>query len=92
MDFLGENRDAVTRIAICAVAAFILYTAVEKLGDSGSLPMLGPYLPWIKENKVQAIAIAAAVLYGLSTVLWPEEKILTAEAEHSNPYQGYEAV
>lgn len=91
MDFLGDNRDAVTRIAICAVAAFILYTAVEKLGDGGNLPMLGPYLPWIRENKVQAIAITAAVLYGVSLAIWPEEKQVLTQTEN-NPYEGYEAV
>ncbi len=89
MDFLGDKKDAMTRIAICAVAAFLLYSAVEKLGDGGSLPMLKPYLPWIKENKVQAIAIGAAVLYGLSLVVWPEEKKVL---EESDPYAGYEAV
>ncbi len=89
MDFLGDKKDSVTRIAICAVAAFLLYTMIEKLGDGGTLPMLNPYMPWIKENKVQAIAIAAAVLYGVSLAVWPEESKPLVE---NNPYDGYEAV
>lgn len=89
MDFLGDKKDSVTRIAICAVAAFLLYTMIEKLGDGGTLPMLNPYIPWIKENKVQAIAIAAAVLYGVSLAVWPEESKPLVD---SNPYEGYEAV
>ncbi|SBV96488.1 conserved hypothetical protein [uncultured Eubacteriales bacterium] len=91
MDWMDDKQGTVTRIAICAVAAFLLYTALEKLGDDEKLPMIGQYMPWIKENKVQAIAIAGAVLYGVSLAVWPleEKKPLPGEG---NAVEGYEAV
>jgi hypothetical protein len=91
MDWMDDKQGTVSRLAICAVAAFLLYTVVEKLGDEGKLPMLGQYMPWIRENKVQAIAIAGAVLYGVSLALWPtESKELPPNAD--GPNEGYEPV
>lgn len=87
-DFKEDKQESITRIAICAVAALLLYGGLEKLGESGKLPMLDPYLPWLKENKVQAIAIIAAVLFGVSLAVWPLEK----KELPPDPCAGYEMV
>lgn len=66
--------DAMTRLAICAVAAAGVIYAGEKLCEGKHWPLWDKYGPWILENKIQSIAILAAVLYGASLALWPEER------------------
>lgn len=66
--------DAMTRLAICAVAAAGVIYAGEKLCEGKHWPLWDKYGPWILENRVQAIAVLAAVLYGASLALWPEKK------------------
>lgn len=89
MDFKENKQESVTRLAICAVAALILYSAADKLSEGGKLPVPETYLTWLKENKVQAIAIIGAVLFGISLALWPLEK---KEELPPDPCMGYEAV
>lgn len=62
------------RLAVCAVAAIGVVALAEKLLDGADIPLWKKYGPWIRENKTQAIAILAALLYGASLALWPEEK------------------
>ena len=88
-DLKDDKQDSVVRIAVCAGAALLLYGALEKLGESGSLSALEPYLPWLKENKEKAIAVIAAVLFGLSLALWPSGK---KEEPPHDPCSGYERV
>ncbi len=66
--------DSMTRLALCAVIAAAAVYAGEKLCEGKRWPLWDKYGPWILENKVQAIAILAAVLYGASLAIWPEEK------------------
>lgn len=66
--------DAMTRLAICAAAAVAIIYAAEKLCEGKHWSLWDKYGPWIIENKVQATAILAAVLYGASLAIWPEEK------------------
>ena len=68
------SADAMTRLALCAVVAVGAVYAAEKLCEGKGFPLWDKYGPWILENKVQAIAILAAVLYGASLALWPEGK------------------
>lgn len=72
--------DAMTRLAICAVVAVGVVYAVEKLCEGKHWPLWDKYGPWILENRIQAIAVLAAVLYGASLALWPEKKTLAGEA------------
>lgn len=72
MEFKLDKQKTVTRLAVCVIAAVVLYVALNKFG--GKIPQLAPYLPWLEENKVQAIAIAAAVLFGASMMLLPLEE------------------
>ena len=58
----------------CAVVAAAAVYAGEKLCEGKHWPLWEKYGPWILENKVQAIAVLAAALYGVSLALWPEEK------------------
>ena len=60
METKPDKQQAVTRLALCVVVAVALYAA------AGKVPPLEPYRPWLEEHKVQAIAITAAILFGLS--------------------------
>lgn len=66
--------DGMARLAVCVVAAIGVVALAEKLLEGADIPLWKKYGPWIKENKTQAIAILAALLYGASLALWPEEK------------------
>jgi len=66
------NGDRLTRLAVCIVVAIAAVYAGETLCEGKNWPLWQKYGLWIKENKVQAIAILAAVLYGASLALWPE--------------------
>lgn len=47
--------------------------------------------PWLEEHKVQAIAITAAILFGLSLLLFPpEEGGAEPAAPEEGPCAGYE--
>ncbi len=60
METKPDKQQTVTRLALCVVVAVALYAA------AGKVPPLEPYRPWLEEHKVQAIAITAAILFGLS--------------------------
>lgn len=63
METKPDKQQTVTRLALCVVVAVALYAA------AGKVPPLEPYRPWLEEHKVQAIAITAAILFGLSLLL-----------------------
>ena len=77
---MAEKHDAgaVTRLAICAVAATAAVYAGEKLCQGQSGPLWETLGPWVTENKLQAIAILAAALYALSLVIWPQREEASA--------------
>ena len=64
--------DSLTRLAVCVVIGVAAIYAAEKLCEGRHFPLWDKYGPWILENKVQAIAVLAAVLYGASLALWPK--------------------
>ena len=68
-----QTGELVSRLAICAVAATALVYALEKLCAGKGFPLWEKYGPWLVENKIQAIAIVAAVLYGASLALLPQK-------------------
>ena len=59
------------QLACCAVIALIICYGAEKLGESLKLPLWEEHGHLLKENKVQAIAILAALLFGASLALFP---------------------
>lgn len=73
MESKESKQELITRLACCVVAALILYYGVDKMGDKLKVPLLDQYRPWLEQNKVQAIAIAAAVLFGISLVVFPQK-------------------
>lgn len=68
----SKSSDTITRLAVCAVMAAGLVYGAEQLCEGKKYPLWEKYGPWIKANKVQATAIAAAALYVLSLALWPD--------------------
>ncbi len=68
----GGAGEGMTRLALCAVVGIGVIYAAEKLCQGKDFPLWQKYGPWITQNRVQAIAIVAAVLYGVSLALWPE--------------------
>ena len=68
-----SDMDGLTRLAVCVVVAVAAVYAVEKLCEGRNLPLWEKYGPWVVDNKVQAIAVVAALLYGASLALWPED-------------------
>lgn len=74
-----------TRLAVCAVIGIGLVYAAEQLCAGKNIPLWEKYGPWITENKVQAVAIVAAVLYGVSLALWPAEQTPPPEAPGFTP-------
>jgi len=89
MEFKEHKQELVTRLACCAVAALILCYGAEQLGGRLSIPQLERLRPWLEENRVQAIAITAAVLFGASLALFPLKDALP---EPEGPCGGYEKV
>lgn len=70
MEWSEGRRETLTRLACCVVAALALWYALDRWGEK--IPGLPPEaLAWLGENKVQAIAVAAAVLYGVSLAVFP---------------------
>lgn len=74
-----HRTQTMTRLAVCAVIAVAVVYAAEKLCQGKDWPLWEKYGPWILENKVQTIAVLAAVLYGASLAFWPEERLLSGE-------------
>lgn len=75
------NEDQLARLALCALLAAGCVYGGERYCPGKGYPLWDKYGPWITENKVQAIAAAAALLYVLSLALWPQEKGLPGTEE-----------
>ncbi len=89
MEEKQSSQQTVARLALCVILAVGLYAALDKLG--GGIPQLAPYRPWLERNKVQAIAITAAVLFGLSLAVSPLDRAHEASPDQSpDPCDGYE--
>ena len=77
-----KEMDTLTRLVLCAAAGAGVVYLCEKLLPGQKLPLWETWGPWVQENRTQAIALAAGVIYVLSLLLWPEEK---AEEERFEP-------
>ena len=88
MEAKPEKSQSITRLALCVLIAAGLYAG------AGKLPQLEPYRPWLEEHKIEAIAVAAAVLFGLSLALLPlaqgEGEREAAQPQEAGPRAGYE--
>ena len=90
-----RKQSDISRLAICVTAALALYAGVEPLCTTLKLPY-ERYRPWLEQNKLQAIAVGAAILYALSLILFPSETGLASgpspdEAPASAP-EGFQPV
>ena len=70
LDSIGQ--DTLTRLGVCVVVSVALLYGAEALLDGKSIPLWEKYGPWILDNKLQTIAILAAVLYTVILAVWPE--------------------
>ena len=73
MERKENKRDTAVRLAWCGVIALIICYGAEKLGEGLRLPLWEEYGHLLKENKVQAVAILAALLFGASLALFPPQ-------------------
>lgn len=71
MEFQKDKQELATRLAVCVVAALALYYGGEKLCTALKLPLWEQYRPWLEKNRVQAVALVAAALFGLSMAAFP---------------------
>ncbi len=76
---MEENKELLTRIAICVVAAFIVYYAGDRISDQFHFSFLDKSKPWLAENKIQVVAVVAAILFGISMAAFPLPSEQTAE-------------
>lgn len=93
MELKGNKQEMVTRLAVCVVVALILYYGGEKLCTLAKIPLWEQYRPWLEQNRIQAIAIAAAVLFGISLAVLPlsgQEDAVQAPAPEPEPCGAYE--
>lgn len=91
MDFQKDKQELVTRLAVCVVAALVVYYGGEKLCTALELPFWEQYRPWLEKNRIQAVALVAAALFGLSLAVLPLEGqgARTAAPEETAP-DGFE--
>ena len=69
-----EKQSTVTRLAVCVALALAIYFGGERLWTSLKLPFWEKYRPWLEENKIQAIAVVAGVLFAVSLAVFPLKK------------------
>lgn len=82
---MKELGSTPARLAVCVVAAVAVVYGGEALCNGKNFPLWEKYGKLLTENKLQAVAALAAVLYGASLALWPEEKALPSEEEDFSP-------
>lgn len=78
---MEDNKELITRIAVCVVIALIVYYAGDKIFGKMHMELWDKYKPWLEENKLQAIAILTAVLFGVSLAAFPLSKEEKEEEE-----------
>ena len=85
METKPDKQQTVTRLALCVVVAGGALRGGRESPAPGALPSLA------EEHKVQAIAITAAILFGLScSFSLPEEGGAEPAAPEEGPCAGYE--
>lgn len=84
-NILPDSGERTTRLAVCVVIGVAVVYAAEKLCEGKDIPLWEKYGPWITENRIQAIAVLSAVLYGISLALWSEEKPPAVPEEGYSP-------
>ena len=87
MEWKPDQKKAVTRLILCGGLAAALYAAAVKL------PALEEYRPWLEEHKLEAGAVTAAALFGLSLLVLPLPEAGGREDEEADDFcDGYTPV
>lgn len=68
---MENNQELLKRIAYCVAAALVVYYAGDSISEQFHFQLLDKYHPWVKENKIQSIAVISAVFFGISLALFP---------------------
>ena len=68
MEQTPDRGQLLLRLALCGGGAALLY------GAALSLPALEEHRPWLEEHKLQAVALGAAALFGLSLAIFPRKE------------------
>ena len=84
METKGDKTQTFLRLALCGAGAAGLYGAAVRL------PALAERRAWLEEHRLEAIAVAAAVLFGLSLVLLPLPEAGEDGTPDAGPCAGYE--
>ncbi|MCC8123544.1 MAG: hypothetical protein LIO58_08380 [Oscillospiraceae bacterium] len=71
MDGNYDKKELLTRLAVCAIIAIAVCYGGEKLLPSLHHPMADNLRPWLEKNKMQAIVLVAAVIFGVSLKVRP---------------------
>ena len=82
MEWNVDRKQAAGRLMLCGGLAAVLY------GGAVKLSALEEHRPWLEEHKLEVGAVTAAVLFGLSLLVFPlpEE---CEEEEEPDPCDGY---
>ena len=80
MERSGSKQETLTRLAVCVIAALILYSSAKPLCSALKLPLWEEYRPWLKKLDSSHCHRAHHAL-GLSLALFP----LEAKEEESPP-------
>lgn len=86
MEWKPDQKKTAARLALCGGLAAVLYGAAVKL------PALEEYRPWLEEHRLEAGVAAAAVLFGLSLLVFPLPERTDDEADPDDPCGGYSPV
>ena len=68
MEWNVDRKQAAGRLMLCGGLAAVLY------GGAVKLSALEEHRPWLEEHKLQAVALGAAALFGLSLAVFPRKE------------------
>ena len=86
MEWKPDQKKAATRLILCGGLAAALYAAAVKL------PALEEYRPWLEEHRLEAGAVTAAALFGLSLLVLPLPEAGEEDEEADDFCDGYTPV
>ena len=90
MEEKQSRQPVLSRLAVSVIMAAGLYAAWSRWGER--LPLPDWCAAWLRENKVQAVALLAAAIFGLSLAVLPPPRgeRPAPPPEDADPCQGYE--
>ena len=83
MEWNVDRKQAAGRLMLCGGLAAVLY------GGAVKLSALEEHRPWLEEHRLEVGAVTAAVLFGLSLLVFPLPEECEEEEEEPDPCDGY---